>query len=251
MDAATPRRQDWSTRPKDDSQLVMAVPAYYRHWGRKHRQKAAVGMGHYEASEHRYLHNRPRLPQQHWVDMPMFGDRPQPQTPEVYEDWDDFEDFADTRQFPKAEAEMERPRQSTRSASSRGTPRFSDKLRKPPGSATPRLDRSPAVTRAQGTQDSGLGILPLPKSQLPTFGYGVPAVLKSVPPCAAAQFHPEVKDIPPEDRFSTSHREFFKAIPLSARPSLSTQGLPVRYVPASNRHVKELALGVHGQHVRR
>ena len=117
----------------------------------------------------------------------------------------------------------------------------------PSKKATPRL--SPKGRRPSGRQARLGGIVPVALNEPPSFGYGIPAVLKPLPPCAVATAPVELVDISPEERFQTTYREQFQKIPLAAARQFDYQ--PMRFMPASNRHVKDLALNMPGAHVER
>ncbi|CAJ1342355.1 unnamed protein product [Effrenium voratum] len=195
-------------------------PRYYRHWGSHYRGKPAVGMGNFELWRGRFLEGPPRTVTGPWPRRPVDPPTPDP----VAEDWDDLSAMHAMSAMPKEAAQSSRCPESV--------------LARPrPGE---RKERNIAVQE--------LGILPLPKSQPPSFGYGVPAVLKPLPPCAAAAGE-EAVDIPPEERFRTTYKDKFQAAPAST--THTPEYFPVRFVPAGNRHVKEMALNMLGAHVAR
>ena len=93
--------------------------------------------------------------------------------------------------------------------------------------------------------------MPIATSEPPSFGYGIPAVLKPLPPCAVATDAVEAVDLPPEERFLSTYKDQFQKIPLEAATFQAPDYLPMRFVPAANRHVKDIALNVIGAHVAR
>lgn len=61
----------------------------------------------------------------------------------------------------------------------------------------------------------------------------------------------EAVDLPPEERFLSTYKDQFQKIPLEAATFQAPDYLPMRFVPAANRHVKDIALNVIGAHVAR
>ena len=109
-------------------------------------------------------------------------------------------------------------------------------------------ERSPA-SRSRGKSTRSLGILPKPNSEPPSFGYGIPAVLKPLPPCAVAATGEEASDLPPEERFQTTYRQQFQSH--GSVNYHTPEYFPTRFVPAGNRHAKEIKLNSLGAHVAR
>mmetsp|Transcript_72800 Transcript_72800/g.115664 ORF Transcript_72800/g.115664 Transcript_72800/m.115664 type:complete len:297 (-) Transcript_72800:260-1150(-) len=114
----------------------------------------------------------------------------------------------------------------------------------------------PAMCNDMGRKHDKLGrvqggIVPVATSEPPSFGYGIPAVLKPLPPCAVATYAVEAADISPEERFRSTYKDQFRDIPLADATFQAPDYLPMRFVPAANRHVKDIALNVLGAHVAR
>jgi hypothetical protein len=95
-----------------------------------------------------------------------------------------------------------------------------------------------------------LGIVPKPKSEPPSFGYGTPAVLKPLPPCAVVATGEEAADLSPEERFQTTYRAQFVSHEAAFHAS-QTDHFPTRFVPAGNRHARDIKLNTLGAHVQR
>lgn len=193
-------------------------PRYYRHWGANYKERPAVGIGHFALWREHFLEG-PKVEQ---VKSKPQVATPRGRTPTVGEDWDEL--LVD----PATPVAIERP------VSKKATPsRLSPKGRRP-----------------SGRQGRIQGIVPVAINEPPSFGYGIPAVLKPLPPCAVATAPVELVDISPEERFQTTYREQFQKIPLAAARQFADYQ-PMRFVPASNRHVKDMALNMLGAHVER
>ena len=208
-------------------------PFYYRHWGSNYGGKPAVGIGHFALWRNRFLEGPPksRAPKKGASNpkakQKLLSDRDLP-TPTVAGDWDE----------DQAPCEFETQRRST--------PRVEAPGRRPSEPPRPRASR-PSTGEKHGRLG---GIVPIDTSERPSFGYGIPAVLKPLPPCAIATAAVEMVDIPPEERFQTTYKESFRLIPLTGGFQ-TPEYFPMRFVPAANRHVKEIALNVLGAHVAR
>eukprot|EP00930_Biecheleria_cincta_P039138 TRINITY_DN26925_c0_g1_i1.p1 TRINITY_DN26925_c0_g1~~TRINITY_DN26925_c0_g1_i1.p1 ORF type:complete len:287 (-),score=43.97 TRINITY_DN26925_c0_g1_i1:72-932(-) len=262
-------RRTWaSVRPVDEPERP-AVPGYYRHRGGKYRDKAAVGMGKFEASKASHFSSRsPRLGRQalslaaHRRAVGGGGLNSPPQTPPpVQEDWDDFPTLEEHREAfhalgstplsSGAGPELLRPQMTPLKSDGLSTPRFFDEGKQQSGSG--RISQSPRAPHrvtCSALAEERLGILPLPKNQVPTFGYGDhlrhanarAPVSKGLPPCAVDTTTREVKDIPAEERFLTTHKDKFKASHLQDfRPATNDDYWPIRFMPAGNRRLNETA----------
>lgn len=96
-------------------------------------------------------------------------------------------------------------------------------------------------------------IIPQAPVESQTFGYGVPAVTKEIPPCAKAMTLNEAPDLTPEERFQSTYTSTFAHAsrknelftvgghPPPERPT----GLPMRYIPAECRYSRDQAVGWH------
>ena len=189
-----------------------------------------MGMGNFELWRHRFLEGPRSRQLQPLVPEPDFrGHSPafRPETPEaVADDWEDLQ--------------PERPAERVERLEIAATSKSCE--------VSKTAERSSAGRpRARSGRD--LGILPKPKSEPPSFGYGIPAVLKPLPPCAVAATGEEATDLPPEERFQTTYREQFQA---HGSVNFHTpEYFPTRFVPAANRHAKEIKLNRLGAHVAR
>jgi len=161
-------------------------------------------------------------------------------TPEVAEDWEEAQ----------APAAAQAPRRAEPEATHR-VDRL-DLTEPSPPSPMPLKTSERSATGTGGSKrgkSRDLGILPKPKSEPPSFGYGIPAVLKPLPPCAVVATGEEATDLPPEERFQTTYREQFQSH--SAVNFHTPEYFPTRFVPAGNRHAKEIKLNSLGAHVAR
>ena len=188
-------------------------------------------MGNFELWRHRFLEGPHRRMQSLIPEPDLRGPSPaalRQMTPEpVADDWEDLQ--PDVRTDRMERLEIPEPASKGRELSKT-------------------LDRNPTnQTKAKTTRD--LGILPKPTSEPPSFGYGIPAVLKPLPPCAVAATGEEAADLPPEERFQTTYREQFQA---HGSVNFHTpEYFPRRFVPAGNRHAKDIKLNALGAHVAR
>ncbi|CAE8618262.1 unnamed protein product, partial [Polarella glacialis] len=229
------------------------------HSGGKYRGKSAVGVGAFEATKHRF-------PDRHALTTRPSGAATArdlsslPPTPLVgdAEDWPDVgTNFASQTPTPLFETDMltealSRPTGQAfratpfpRTPLEFATPLLTPRLAAAPPQSAPQVARNPARFIPQPVPQTfastGLGILPLPKTQKPVFGYGLPAVAKDVPPCALVQPAVAVPDIPPEERFRTSYSKQFPAYDVRALFAEDRKAImPARYVPAGNRQLRDL-----------
>lgn len=234
-------------------------PRYYRHWGPNFRDKPAVGIGHFALWRNRFLEGPPRTA----VEFRKKKTPPRPSTahdiptPAVAEDWADFnlvqeplENLERLDGTPLVQRGPQTPQMPT-------TPRPKAHREERPSiqnqhqpSQRQRVSVGNSDVRRKHGRIQG-GIVPIATSEPPSFGYGIPAVLKPLPPCAVATDAVEAVDLPPEERFLSTYRDQFQKIPLEAATFQTPDYLPMRFVPAANRHVKDIALNVIGAHVAR
>eukprot|EP00933_Yihiella_yeosuensis_P025233 TRINITY_DN19585_c1_g2_i1.p1 TRINITY_DN19585_c1_g2~~TRINITY_DN19585_c1_g2_i1.p1 ORF type:complete len:292 (-),score=34.26 TRINITY_DN19585_c1_g2_i1:144-974(-) len=247
------------------------IPQYYRHWGGKHRGKSAVGVGPFEATKQRYMEacpvrNRVLRDGSMSARAPFLMRRPLSEEseglstpPPIGEDWLEAMDS-----MPRVRRDMQADDMNLFGgvpASARLTSGESLKRSPLPLSARAgrgssgqghRLSQPVPLTRASQSEETSthkaLGILPLPFSQQPCFGYGSPAVQKSVPPAVAADPIPEAPDLTPQERFLSSYGSFYKAH--QVKP-FKNPDMPPRFKPAECRSRKELALNCAGRHLER
>jgi len=263
-------------------------PRYYRHWGPNFRDKPAVGIGHFALWRNRFLEGPPKTavefrkknkkpirPSTAREDIPRI---PTPPLPGVAEDWTDFalvdheaerlealETPVQRRPTPPPETPRTPKAQVTQAAQARhaeaaeggSTNQNLQKAQKVQSQRRSLSQRQrPAVGNDMGRKHDKLGrvqggIVPVATSEPPSFGYGIPAVLKPLPPCAVATYAVEAADISSEERFRSTYTDQFRDIPLAAATFQAPDYLPMRFVPAANRHVKDIALNVLGAHVAR
>ena len=218
-------------------------PNYYRHWGSNYGNKPAVGIGHFALWQNRFLEGPPKPMKPISQQGPKkrrkaFTPEMNPPTPTVAGDWED--------EIPQPEGWGEVQR--------RPTPRVEAQLpieiNEPPRQISALVAKPRPTTGRSEKHGRVGGIVPIASSETPTFGYGIPAVLKPLPPCAIATAAVEIVDIPAGERFQSTYQGDFRKIPLTGAFQ-TPEYFPVRFVPAANRHCKEIALNVLGAHVAR
>ena len=256
--------RSWARFRPEKQEKPPSGPRYYRHWGSNFRDKPAVGIGHFALWRNRFLEGPPRTAVEFRKKKPIrpstamamaMEDVP---TPAVAEDWTDFALVPEPQErlesTPSVQRKSQTPRgptpraQATRREECCYTQNLPKEQNQPPSlsqKARPAMDTGRKHSRIQG------GIVPIATSEPPSFGYGIPAVLKPLPPCAVATDAVEAADLPPEERFRSTYKDQFREIPFAAAPFQAPDYLPMRFVPAANRHVKDIALNVLGAHVAR
>mmetsp|Transcript_4425 Transcript_4425/g.10241 ORF Transcript_4425/g.10241 Transcript_4425/m.10241 type:complete len:237 (+) Transcript_4425:53-763(+) len=130
-------------------------------------------------------------------------------------------------------------------------PCLSPRLRpsREPPRAPPDAGRAEGCGCIKAAQGQGIGILPQSREDL-TYGYGMPATSKHLPPCAAAHPMEVAPDLLPEDRYLTTYVAVHGrqvALPHEQLVGVDTKHFPRRYMPAKGRP----PMGSVGWHVRR